>query len=340
MVGYKRTRRRRADEDGTSETATSQIPPLADLQRDVGNSAVAALLQRERDQQSGPDHRGAGTTDGGQQHGETLDVSDLGDDRSAIDHVVAEAAQGDAESAFRRGNDLFRRHHYLEAADAFAESAALYPAASHELLFNACRAYQRAQRAGSHLQPSRTTFARMRTVFADGTRAFDAGNFERAARAFQIVHRAVPSSRGELAFNIGTCRARLGNWTDAIRHFREAARLGVAGAERELQAARRQLASQRNGHGDDELGHIDDVSNEEALDQILSNVQLGEAETAVNDGTREYLAEHYENAADSFRQAISYAGENPEMHWNIAQSEFRARNYAAAVAAYRLAFGH
>ncbi len=149
-----------------------------------------------------------------------MDFSDLGDDRRALDHIVDQAAQGDAASAFSRGNDLFSLRQYLDAANAFLESAALYPAASHELLYNACRAFQRAQRNGAHVRPSQATTSRMQTVFADGCRSFDAGDYERAAHAFQVVHRAIPSSRGELAFNLGTCAARLHDWGDAVRHFR------------------------------------------------------------------------------------------------------------------------
>ena len=149
-----------------------------------------------------------------------------------------------------------------------------------------------------------------REHFAQGQRAYEAGDFPRAAREFQLAYDLHASP--ELAFNVARVSERAGDLDVAIRYYETYLRTGHL-AEADAAATRATLERLR-------------AEKERRANQIqvraTSAEIAGEARTFFERGVRQFRRRNYRAALVAFEAAYSMAraaqARVPELHYNMA----------------------
>lgn len=161
-----------------------------------------------------------------------------------------------------------------------------------------------------------------RTAFFEGQRAYESGDFARAAERIRQAHALTGSP--ELAFNVARVYERMSEYDDAIRYFRiylesrpgERERADVEGRVAELRAAQRRQREQV-------------FTAPPSTDELTS-----EARTFFLRGVTMFRRRQYEAAMQAFTAAYRFAP-LPEVVYNLAVTAERLESKQDAVDYYR-----
>ncbi len=253
-----------------------------------------------------------------------------------------------ARSEFDAATRAFREGHYLEAAQAFEDLARRFPAQEHDLLFNACQAYQRlggqdlgARRVRSQVEQAYADPAnrqQARQAATDGVQAYQNHDYARAAQLFQTAFQAVPAP--EFQFNIGMALLNAGQPANALEAFHAAQADGLEVPRRLL----RQAEDARNRTQDISQRDLDALggSESDAIEEIVREASIDDAGVLFHSATRSFLDQHYTDAVRQFQDiqaTLTAATGRSDVHmfWNEARARFSAGDYAGALPLFRQA---
>ncbi len=252
-----------------------------------------------------------------------------------------------ARAAFDRAVQDFEQGRFLEAARGFERLAEQYPSEQHDLLYNACRAYQRlgeGQNLGTRRIQHDVEVAlgdpnlrqQAQNAMQDGVQAYHASDFARAAQLFRDAYRAVPTP--EYQFNLGMALMRGRHPADALEAFDLAGRGGVHVPRRLL----RRVEEERNRTGDISQSDLDTLGGSEtdAIEAIVREASIDDAEVVYNTATRSFMAGNFDDASRQFgnAQALltnSLGRADVQLLWNEARSRFEAGDLVNAVSMFR-----
>ncbi len=257
-------------------------------------------------------------------------------------------ADANSRGEFDAATRAFREGHYLEAAQAFEDLARRFPAQGHDLLFNACQAYQRlggqdlgARRVRSQVEQAYADPAnrqQARQAATDGVQAYQSHEYARAAQLFQTAFQAVPAP--EFQFNIGMALLNAGHPADALEAFHSAQSGGLEVPRRLL----RQAENERNRTQDISQRDLDALGGSEAdaIEEIVREASIDDAGVLFHSATRSFLDQHYTDAVRQFQDiqaTLTAASGRSDVHmfWNEARARFSAGDYAGALPLFRQA---
>lgn len=301
----------------------------------ISPGTVSHLIQREIHDPSAETSTTTSTTSPTTSSSETTAANPIPDANSRTEFEVATRA--------------FDAGRYLEAAQAFESLARRFPAQEHELLYNACQAYDRlgadANLGTRHVRrevedayadPSSRQQARQAAM--DGVQTYQNHEYARAMQLFQTAYQAVPAP--EFQFNIGMAALNAGHPADALEAFNQARAAGLDIPRRLMHQAEneRRRSHDISGRDLDALGG----SEADAIDEIVRDASISDAGVLFHSATRAFLDHHYDDAVRQFQDiqaTLSAATGRPDvnMFWNEARARFSAADYAGALPLYRQA---
>jgi TolA-binding protein len=261
----------------------------------------------------------------------------------------ATTADPASQAEFDAATRAFNEGHYLEAAQAFEELAARFPAQEHELLYNACQAYERLgadenlgvrrvrrEVEDAYADPSNRQQARQAAT--DGTQAYQSHQYTRATQLFRTAYQAVPAP--EFQFNVGMATLNAGHPADALEAFNLARAGGVEVPQRLI----RQAENERNRSHDISQRDLDALAGSEsdAIDQIVRDASISDAGVLFHSATRSFLDQRYDTAIHQFQDiqaTLTATTGRPDvsMFWNEARARFSAGDCVGALPLYRQA---
>lgn len=170
---------------------------------------------------------------------------------------------------------------------------------------------------------AQTDQERARTLFQEGSQAYDAGDFQRAATKMIEAYELVASPA--LAFNIGRTYERMSEYDLAIRYFRIYLRSPDVAADVQADIRARVTAlraAKRRGRNRVFTAPPD------------SDALSREARTFYLRGVAMYGRGHYDAAMQAFGTALGFR-ELPEIYYNMAVTAARLDRAEEAVGYYR-----
>ena len=298
----------------------------------VAAGAVSNVIQREIHDPSMETGSSTSTTTSSS---ETADANPIPDANS----------RGEFETATR----AFDAGRYLEAAQSFETLARRFPAQAHELLYNACQAYERLgdnanlgvrrvrrEVEDAYADPSNRQQARQAAT--DGVQAYQSHEYAQAMQLFHSAYQAVPAP--EFQFNIGMAALNALHPADALEAFNQARAGGVEVPQRLMRRAENEQRRSHDisGRDLDALGGSD----ADAIDEIVRDASLADAGVLFHSATRAFLDHHYDDAVRQFQDiqaTLTAAHGRPDvnMFWNEARARFSAGDYLGALPLYRQA---